>query len=74
MSEWGMHGFQGSFLHMKDHFKFEQNGEQQLMLHLVALLYNARSGLVGINQICNTFFPNLEKLLRRFILIYISAI
>eukprot|EP00957_Ditylum_brightwellii_P094714 7212752-Ditylum_brightwellii.AAC.1 len=61
MLEWGMRGFQGSFLCMEECFKFEQNGEQQLMLHLVALLYDARLELVGINQIQNTFFPNLEK-------------
>eukprot|EP00957_Ditylum_brightwellii_P157111 11957780-Ditylum_brightwellii.AAC.1 len=61
MLEWGMRDFQTSFPYMKEHFKFEQNGEQQLMLHLIALLYNARSELVGSNQICNTFFPNLEK-------------
>eukprot|EP00957_Ditylum_brightwellii_P211801 15366616-Ditylum_brightwellii.AAC.3 len=45
MLGWGMHSFQGSFPRMKEHFKFEQNGEQQLMLHLVVLLYNARSEL-----------------------------
>eukprot|EP00957_Ditylum_brightwellii_P177541 13523163-Ditylum_brightwellii.AAC.1 len=53
MAEWSMRRFQGSFPHMKDRLVYEENGECKRIIQLTVLLYNARSRLVGINQIKN---------------------
>jgi hypothetical protein len=61
MAEWGMRGFQGSFPRMKDRLVYEEDGERKRIIQLTVMLYNARSRLVGINQIKNVFYPNLIK-------------
>eukprot|EP00957_Ditylum_brightwellii_P180072 13717459-Ditylum_brightwellii.AAC.1 len=61
MTGWGMCGFQGSFPHMKDHLVYKEDKECKRIIQLTIILYNARSRLVGINQIQNKFHPNLVK-------------
>ena len=61
LAEWGMRGLQGSFPRLKDRLVYEERGERKIILHLIVLLYNFRSSMVGINQIQSTFMPHLER-------------
>jgi hypothetical protein len=64
-TKWGMRAIQSFFPHhLKDHFVHEENGEQQRILHSLFLLYNLRTKMVGINQICNVYmtFLRIEKI------------
>ena len=56
-AECGMKALQGSFLRLKDRFRFEENGERREMLECIALLYNFRCKFLGLNQIRNVFVP-----------------
>ena len=60
-AEWGMQGLQGSFPRLKDRIIYEENGEQEIILKFIALLYNYRVRSVGINQILNHYMPSLSK-------------
>jgi hypothetical protein len=60
MSEWGMNGFQRSFPRIKDQLQWEDFGERKIILTLIALLYNFHSQRTGINQLLNTYMPNLS--------------
>jgi hypothetical protein len=42
---------QGQFPHLKDRMLLEEFGERRVVLHLMVLLYNYQSGVVGINHI-----------------------
>eukprot|EP00957_Ditylum_brightwellii_P193898 14766064-Ditylum_brightwellii.AAC.1 len=59
--EWGMCGFQQSCLHMKDYLIYEEDGGLNRITQLMVMRYNARSWLVGIDQIKQIFYPNLIK-------------
>jgi hypothetical protein len=61
MAEWGMNGFQWSFPRLQDRICWEDMGERKVMLTLIVLLYNFRSRAVGINQLLNTYMPNLSN-------------
>lgn len=60
-AEWGMRAFQGSCPCLKDRFLYEEGGERRLILKMCLLLYNFRARRVGINQIRNTYMPELDK-------------
>ena len=62
MEEWGMRGIQGSFPRLKDKIIFEERGERQIIIQLIARLYNFRSNTVGINQLKSVYMPNLEEI------------
>jgi hypothetical protein len=49
MAEWGMLLLQMSFPRIKDQFMYEEQGEQQIVMKLLVLLYNMRAQMVGIN-------------------------
>eukprot|EP00957_Ditylum_brightwellii_P200810 15307135-Ditylum_brightwellii.AAC.1 len=61
IAEWGMCGLQGSFPCMKDCLVYEEDSEHKKIIQLMVMFYNARSRLVGINQIKNVFHPTLVK-------------
>ena len=54
-AEWGMRAIQSSMPRLKDHIRYEEQGERRRMLTLVPLLYNLRVSRVGLNQIANTY-------------------
>jgi DDE superfamily endonuclease len=56
-AEWGMRAIQSAFPRLKDRIRYENNGERQVYLQLVPLLYNFRTNFVGLNQIQNTYVP-----------------
>lgn len=58
-AEWGMRAFQGSFPRMKDRFVYEERGERKVMILCTVLFYNLRARKVGLNQILNTFMPEM---------------
>ncbi len=60
-AEWGMRGFQATFPRMKVCFDYEECGERRIIMKMYELLFNLRSWLVGINQICNVYMPWLVK-------------
>ena len=60
-AEWGMRALQGSFPRLKDWFYYEENGERRVMLKFITLLYNYRARKVGLNQILNTYMPELSR-------------
>ncbi len=49
--EWGMQTMQASFPWLKDRYCYEEQGEQQLVLKMMVLLFNMRAQMVGIDQI-----------------------
>ncbi len=51
MAEWGMLSIQMSFPRIKELFIYEEQGEQQIVMKLLVLLYNMQAQMVGINQI-----------------------
>lgn len=57
-SERGIRPFQGSFSRLKDRLVYEERKERRIILGLIALLFNARTRLVG-NQILSTYMPHL---------------
>lgn len=59
-AEWGMEGFKGSFPRLSDRLRWEEFGERKVIVQLMILLYNFRSRRVGINQLLNTYMPNLS--------------
>jgi hypothetical protein len=59
MAEWGMNGVQLSFPCTRDCLYWEEFGECKVIISLVVHLYNIWSRLVGINEIQNTYMPNL---------------
>ena len=59
-SEWGMSGFKRSFPRLLDRLHWEETGERKVIVQLMILLYNFRSRRVGINEILNTYMPNLS--------------
>ena len=59
-AEWGMRMVQASLPRLKDRFIYEEHGERRVMLKMCILLYNLRARRVGINQILNTYMPNLR--------------
>ena len=60
-AEWGMRAIQSSMPRLKDHIKFEKNGERGIILKLVPLLYNLRLARVGLNQIANTYVASWNR-------------
>jgi len=60
-SEWGMRALQGSFPRLKDRFLYEENRECKVMLQMIVYLFNYRTRLVGLNQILNTYMPELGR-------------
>jgi len=56
-SEWGMRAIQGAFPRTKDTLQYEEAGERKIYLMLMALLYNTRLELVGLNEIRNVYLP-----------------
>ncbi len=60
MAEWGMQGFQSSFPRLKEKIKYDEQGEQKIMLYLMVYLYlyNFRVAKVGQNQIRNVYMPD----------------
>ena len=60
-AEWGTRALQASFPRLKDRLVFEEYGERKLIFKLFFLLYNLRARRVGINQILNTYMPELRK-------------
>ena len=60
-SEWGMRAFQSSFPRIKDRIALEYRGQRQLVMKLMILLYNLRTGKVGVNQILNVYMPSLTE-------------
>ena len=60
-AEWGMRMLQSSFPRLKDRFIYEEHGERLLVLKMCVLVYNLRARRVGINQILNTYMPNLNR-------------
>jgi len=58
-AEWGMNGFERSFPRLQDCLRWEEFGERKIIIRLVVLLYNLRARRVGINEILNTYMPNL---------------
>jgi len=59
-AEWGMRSLQSSFPRLKERLVYEEAGERRFILKLMILLYNYRARTVGVNQIRNTYMPNLE--------------
>ena len=59
LAEWGMHGFQSSFLRLYDRFRYEENGERKIMIGCLIYLFNYRASTVGFNQIKTVFMPHL---------------
>jgi hypothetical protein len=59
-AEWGMLSIQTSFPRIKDWFIYEEQGEQQIVMKLLVLLYNMRAWMVGINQIRTTYMQQLN--------------
>ena len=57
-----MSGMKGSFPRLKDRIIFEERGERQIIIQLIARLYNFRSNTVGINQLKSVYMPNLEEI------------
>ena len=51
---------QASFLQVKDQFIYKEQGEQQIVMKMLVLLYNMRAQMVGINQIQNTYMQNFN--------------
>ena len=60
-AEWGMRMIQSSFPRLKDRIIYEEEGERRVILKFLVFIYNIRARRVGINQILNTYMPNLEK-------------
>ncbi len=60
-AEWGMRMFQTSFPWVKDRFVYDERGERRICLKMLALLYNMRARMVGINQIRNTYMKHLTR-------------
>jgi len=56
-SEWGMRAIQGAFPRTKDTLQYEEAGERKIYLMLMALLYNTRLELIGLNEIRNVYLP-----------------
>jgi hypothetical protein len=40
---------------------YEERGEQRIVLKMFVMLYNMREGMVGINQIQNTYMRHRER-------------
>ena len=59
-AEWGMRALQGSFPRLKAKLKYERNGERELIILSIIMLYNLRANLVGQNQIRTVFMPYLN--------------
>ncbi len=59
-AEWGTLLLQTSFPRIKDRFIYEEQGEQQIVMKHLVLLYNMRVQIVGINQIQNTYMRQLS--------------
>lgn len=60
-AEWGMRALQSSFPRLKDRIVYEEFGERKIIIKMILLLYNLRARRVGINQILNTYMPELNK-------------
>ncbi len=60
-SEWGMRIMQASFPRISDRITREERGEREVFLQLIVHLYNLCANLVHINQIQNTFMPELDQ-------------
>jgi len=56
-SEWGMRGLQGAFPRLKDPLQYEEYGRRHEILEMLALLFNFRTRLVGLNHIRSTYMP-----------------
>ncbi len=59
-AKWGMLSIQLSFPRIKDQFIYEEQGEQQIVMKLLVLLYNMWAQMVGINRIRNTYMRQLN--------------
>ena len=57
-AEWGMRAIQGAFPRLVERIQYEENGERNIFLSLVPLLYNFRLARVGLNQIRNVYCPH----------------
>jgi len=55
-----MRAFQGSFPRLKERLIYEERGERKLFLHLKVVLFNARTRMVGLNQLLHTFMASLS--------------
>jgi hypothetical protein len=52
---------QSSFPQMKDRFCYKEQGEQQIVLEMMVLLFNMHAQMVGINQIHNIYMRHLMQ-------------
>ena len=50
-----MRQIQAKFPRLKDGMPFEEQGERKITLNLMVLLYNFETGIVGMNQIQNSY-------------------
>jgi hypothetical protein len=60
-SEWGMRAFQAQFPRTKDRFIYDEAGRRQEIIKCIALLYNLRARMVGLNEIKTTFMPFMHR-------------
>lgn len=60
-AEWGMRAMQGGFPRLKARFPYEERGHRRIVMRMISALHNARTRMVGINQIRNVYMPELEK-------------
>jgi hypothetical protein len=60
-AEWGMLSLQAFSPRLKDQFIYKERRERRIVLKMMVLLYNMRAQMVEINQIRNTYMPNLER-------------
>ncbi len=56
-----MLSLQTSFPRIKDQFVYEEQGEQQIVMRLLVLLYKMLARMVGINQIQNTYMRQFNR-------------
>ena len=57
----GHAGNAGRFPRLKARFPYEERGHRRIVMRIISALHNARTRMVGINQIRNVYMPELEK-------------
>ncbi len=60
-SEWGMHGLQGSFPHLKRRLPSDDI-KCRLVLETIVFVHNLQTDIVGMNQIKTVFNPEYERI------------
>lgn len=56
-AEWGMRALQGAMPRLKTRWPFEERGERDIGLTMLALLFNYKAERMGLNQIRNVYWP-----------------